>query len=123
MKRVVYKIMDEEDQKKVSLPEAIMLFLYIGGLDLVGLLLIFFALDDFGIIDILSFPVTQFYFRMKGIKATADLVGNLVELIPYVGALPIRTITLASTIYIANHPKLVSKVSSVAPRGSIAGKI
>ena len=118
--------MDEEDQKKVSLPEAIMLILYIGGLDLVGLLLIFIGLDDFGIIDILSFPVTQFYFRIKGIKATTDLVGNLIELIPYVGALPIRTITLISTIYIANHPKLeklISKASLVSAKGGVAGKI
>src|SRR3989344_7691331 len=105
--------MDEEDQKKVSLPEAIMLILYIGGLDLVGLLLIFIGLDDFGIIDILSFPVTQFYFRIKGIKATTDLVGNLIELIPYVGALPIRTITLLITIYAANHPEKIGAMGSL----------
>ncbi|MEK7481853.1 MAG: hypothetical protein AAB464_00320 [Patescibacteria group bacterium] len=95
----------EEDQKKISLPEIILLNLYIIPLDIVGLVLVFFGLDDFWIIDILTFPVTQFYFRMKGVKAGADLAASIVELIPYVGALPIKSIGMNITIYLANHPK------------------
>ena len=105
----------EEGNKIISLPESILLIMYIGFTDLVGLVLIFFALDDFFILDILTFPVTQFYFRMKGVKGTADLISNGLELIPYLGALPIRTIGLIITIYLANHPeKMQSSHPAVA---------
>ena len=92
-------------EKKISLPETILLTLYIGFTDLIGIALIIFGLDDFWILDIMTFPVTQFYFRMKGVRATADLVANVLELIPYIGALPIRTIGLWLTIYLANRPE------------------
>ncbi len=101
------------EEKKISLPETIMLVTYIGFTDLIGLLLIFFALDDFFILDILTFPVTQFYFRIKGVKGTADLVSNMAELIPYLGALPIRTVGLIITIYLANHPEKIQSIPVV----------
>ena len=101
------------EEKKISLPETIILVTYIGFTDLIGLLLIFFALDDFFILDILTFPVTQFYFRIKGVKGTADLVSNTAELIPYLGALPIRTIGLIITIYLANHPEKIQSIPVV----------
>jgi hypothetical protein len=103
----------DEKEKIISLPEAIILTTYIGITDLIGIVLIFFALDDFFIIDALTFPVTQFYFRIKGVKGTADLISNILELIPYVGALPIRTIGLLITIYMANHPEKLKFVPSV----------
>lgn len=107
--------MEEEGGKKISMVEAILLVAYIGLTDLIGIVLVFFGLDDFFILDILTFPVTQLYFRMKGVKATADLVTNILELIPYLGALPIRTVGLIITIYIANHPKsLASQTAQVA---------
>ena len=105
--------------KKISLPEIILLNLYIIPLDLLGLLLLFFGLDDFWIIDILTFPITQFYFRIKGVKAGADLIASLGELIPYVGALPIKTIGMNITIYLANHPeknKIVGATSAFAKK-------
>lgn len=107
------------EEKKISLPETIILTMYIGLTDLIGIVLVFFALDDFGIIDALTFPVTQLYFRMKRVKGTADLVFNVLELIPYVGALPLRTVGLLITIYIANHPK--SAIGQVAQ--TTGGKI
>jgi hypothetical protein len=103
----------DEEQKKISLPEAIILMLYIVPLDIVGLILVFFGLDDFFILDILTFPVTQFYFRMKGVKSTYDLIAGICELIPYIGALPIKSIGVGITIWIANHPK-VAGVAQVA---------
>ncbi len=92
--------------------------LYIIPLDLVGLLLVFIGLDDFGIIDILTFPVTQFYFRMKGARASADLVASAVELIPYIGALPIKSIGMNITIYLTNNPP---KVLEKLPATKLAG--
>ncbi|PIY59651.1 hypothetical protein COY96_00630 [Candidatus Wolfebacteria bacterium CG_4_10_14_0_8_um_filter_37_11] len=106
------------DDKKISLPEIIMLNLYVVPLDLIGLLLIFVGLDDFGIIDILTFPVTQFYFRMKGAKASADLVASMVELIPYVGALPIKSVGMNITIYLTNNPP---KIMEKLPVAKLAG--
>ena len=99
--------------KKISLPETIILVMYIGFTDLIGLFLLFFALDDFFILDILTFPVTQFYFRIKGVKGTADLITNTAELIPYLGALPIRTVGLLITIYLANHPEKIKSIPAV----------
>lgn len=105
----------DENEKKISLPEIILLNLYIIPLDLVGLALVFLGLDDFGIIDILTFPVTQFYFRMKGAKANADLIASMVELIPYVGALPIKSVGMNINIWIANHPEsTIGKVAQTA---------
>ncbi len=101
----------DEEQKKIELPEAILLLLYIVPLDIVGLILVFAGLDDFFILDILTFPVTQFYFRMKGIKCTYDLVASTLEVIPYVGSLPIKTAGVAITIWMANHPKTVAPVT------------
>jgi hypothetical protein len=108
-----------DEQKKISLPEIIMLNLYVVPLDLIGLLLIFVGLDDFGIIDILTFPVTQFYFRMKGAKAGADLVASMLELIPYVGALPIKSIGMNITIYLTNHPPKIMEKLPVAKLATI----
>lgn len=108
------------EDKIISLPETILLTLYIGFTDLIGIALIFFGLDDFWILDILTFPVTQFYFRMKGVSAAADLAANMAELIPYLGALPIRTIGLLITIYLANHPKTLGAAGKIA--GMAKGK-
>src|SRR3989344_3530689 len=102
--------------KKISLPEIILLNLYIIPLDLLGLILVSFGLDDFWIIDILTFPITQFYFRIKGAKANADLVTSLVELIPYLGgALLIKSIGMNITIYLTNHPEKmpIAKLAAV----------
>lgn len=105
-------------EKKISLPEIILLNLYIIPLDLLGLLLLFFGLDDFWIIDILTFPITQFYFRIKGAKANADLIASLAELIPYVGALPIKSVGMNITIYLTNHPP---KIMENLPISKMAG--
>ncbi|MEK7635898.1 MAG: hypothetical protein AAB405_02290 [Patescibacteria group bacterium] len=105
-------------EKKISLPEIILINLYIIPLDAIGLLLVFFGLDDFWIIDILTFPITQFYFRMIGAKANADLITSLVELIPYVGALPIKSIGVNLTIYFTNHPP---KIMENLPISKMAG--
>ena len=115
----------DEEQKKISLPETIVLMLYIVPLDIVGLILVFFGLDDFLILDILTFPVTQFYFRMKGVKSTYDLIAGICELIPYIGALPIKSIGVGITIWMANHPR-AAQVARVATgklgAAGVAGK-
>lgn len=112
--------MEREQPKKISSSEAIILMSYVGLLDIFGLILVCFLLDDFFILDILTFPVTQFYFRIKGVKSTYDLVASTLELIPYVGALPIKTVGVAITIWMANHPKAaeITKVTAGKVRGT-----
>ena len=106
-------------EKVISLPETILIMEYVILLDLIGIGLAFAALDDFFILDLLSTPVTQFYFRMKGVKSTADLISSGLELIPYVGSLPIKSVGVAITIYMANHPK-VMKVATMGVADKIA---
>lgn len=57
--------------------------------------------------------IVQFWLIMKGVKGLWALAGNLLEFIPYLDALPIRTATLILTIYLANHPK-AAQVAAVA---------
>ncbi|OGY61977.1 MAG: hypothetical protein A2745_01075 [Candidatus Harrisonbacteria bacterium RIFCSPHIGHO2_01_FULL_44_13] len=94
-----------EHQPKISIVEAVFLLMYLGFTDLVGIILVLFAFDDFFIIDALTFPVTQVYFRMKGVKGTADLIANVAELVPYVGALPLRTVGVLIVIWADRHPE------------------
>lgn len=116
----------EDEGPKISGVEAILLVCYVGLLDAIGLILVLFGLDDFFILDLLSFPVTQLYFRMKGVsRAGLDLTTGLAELIPYVGSLPLRTIGVLIIIYSDRRPdswiaKATSKASEVT---SVAKKI
>ena len=121
-----------KQQPKISLPEAFLLTAYIALTDVVGIVLVLFALDDFFIIDAMTFPVTQIYFRMKGVsKAGLDLTMNLAEVIPYVGALPLRTIGVIMVIWADHHPAgVVAQVTQKAaqvtsiknPKGALVAK-
>jgi hypothetical protein len=104
----------DEEKKKIELPETVLLLLYIVPLDVVGIILLLFGLDDFFVFDVLTFPVTQFYFRMKGVKATYDLIAGGLELIPYVGSLPIKTAGVLMTIWAANHPKATAPIARLS---------
>src|SRR3989344_7351510 len=105
-------------EPKIPLPIAFLLVCYIALTDIIGIILVFFALDDFWIIDLLTFPVTQLYFRMKGIGAEYDLTMNLLELIPYVGALPLRTVGVCMVIYADRHPEsqVTKKLQAIAQK-------
>lgn len=95
----VVGIISSKGERKISFLEAVLLVTYIGLTDLVGIILVIFGLDDFFILDLFTFPVTQIYFRFKGIdKAQYDLAMNLLELIPYIGALPLRTFGIIMVI-------------------------
>ncbi|MDO8466989.1 MAG: hypothetical protein Q7S83_02500 [bacterium] len=119
-----------EHEPKISLAEAFLLVAYIGLTDIIGIILVFFALDDFFILDILTFPVTQIYFRIKGVsKAGYDIAMNMAELIPYVGALPLRTIGVLMVISADRNPSgataqitnVASKINIRNPKGSLSG--
>lgn len=104
-----------DNEPKISAAEGLLLLSYIGATDVAGILLLLGGMDDFFILDLLTFPVTQVYFKIKGVKGNYALIANGLELIPYVGALPIRTVGVAATIWADWHPdSAVGKIASAA---------
>lgn len=101
--------------KKISLPEIIIMVILSGGADLfevfvsfIGLMPVIgqtFIFADF-FIGIAVLAIVQFWLIMKGgikfRKQAASLVGNIIELIPFLDILPIRTVTLLISIYLIN---------------------
>jgi hypothetical protein len=83
--------------------------------DLIEFILIFFGLDDFWLSDIYAFSSSQIYLALKGIKPTYALISNTLELIPYGGWLPLRTIGFTITVWVENRPK-IKKGASVAAK-------
>lgn len=97
------------NEPKISISEIVIITPYLILIDVIGILLFIAGLDDFGLLDIIRFPITQLYLRIKGVKGTADLIGNIIKLIPYVGVIPFTFFWMA-TIYIDRHPKLAEKI-------------
>lgn len=112
---------EEQHEPKIPLPEAIFVGMFVALADAFELMLLFFALDDFWISDAIAFPATQIYFRMRGVKGTASLATNVLELFPYIGSLPLRTIGFVMTVWMANHPAAVGALGAVAKGAGGAG--
>lgn len=110
--------MDEAaHQPKISLPEVIfvgtLLFVVPDTLEIVFALV---GVDDFGVSDVIFFPAAQFYLRMKGVRGSYSLVTGGLEVIPYVGALPLRTIGFLITAWLDHHPRAAGAVALVGSR-------
>jgi hypothetical protein len=118
--------MDNRKETKISLAEGLIAGFWFFFLpDLIELILIIFALDDFWISDIYAFSSSQMYLALKGIKPTYALVTNLLECIPWIGALPLRTIGFIITFWIENHPEIKQKIdvaSKATPQQQIKSK-
>lgn len=123
--------MDEEQEKpepKISIIEILIIGPILVIFDIIGILLIFVALDDLFILDILN-GLVVFYFYIRGISATRYLVTSLLELIPYVGVLPNYTLGFILTVYLDRHPKLVktalvaAAVVATLPAGGSGGAV
>lgn len=114
-----------EPRGKISLVEGIIMVMITLTADIIEIILTFFALNPLSIV--IDVPVTfiiQFWLWMKGSKWAWALAGNLIEFIPYVDFLPIRTVTLLITIYLSNHQK-VAKLAAIksGARGGVEGGI
>lgn len=109
----------EEYQPKISIAEMVIITPIFLIFDTIGILLIFVGLDDFFILDAVRFPLSQFYIFMKGLKGTTTLIGNLLETIPYIGALPNSTICWLITIYMDRNPKSLA-AEAIQKAGAIA---
>ena len=77
-------------------------------------------------VDIFVLAITQFWLIMKGgigfRKQATVLVGNLIEFIPLLNVLPIRTAALLVAIYMINHPEIAEKVAGPAGKALKAVK-
>lgn len=98
------------NQSKISVPEAI--FLIIGA--------IFVDVLDFipfvdVIASICSIMIFQIYFLLRGIRGTYSLVGNIIDLVPFIGLLPATTAGVVVTIIIDRNEKLKTTLEGKAP--------
>lgn len=92
--------------KKISLAETVLVMMFVIFIDLLelvlGLLAVGLIINSF--IDLVVGAGIQLWIRLKGIKGASALAGTLIEFIPVVNLLPIRSVTMAITIFIANRP-------------------
>lgn len=110
----------EEQEKPIKLPIAIFLIIITVFFDAIELTLIFIGLDDFFLLDMFAFPTIQISLIIIGalidvnLKWGWSLGGNIIELIPYAGWLPFRTISALLTIFFTNHQKIASIAQKVS---------
>ena len=102
-------------KKKFSFPEALIMLLMTFTADSVEILVM-----TMGVIPIItpisigvSWLINTFvlgalllWFIIKGERGLWAISGSLLEYVPFLNALPLRTATCALAIYIANHPKV-----------------
>ena len=114
--------MDQEP--KISLSEALIVGAVPVFFDVFEIVLLFFALDDFFIFDTIYFPASWLYFRLRGVSAISAVVGNVLEMIPYIGWLPLRTASFIMIVWADHHPRAageIMKVAKVTGVGVVAG--
>ena len=106
-----------EQQPKISTPEAVLILMVTAIADLISIIPLMNWL-----VSVIMFPVTQFYLRLKGIKGMYMLIGNVIEVIPVLSALPGYTVAMAITIYVDRHPQIAAKIQKTASSKSPAIK-
>jgi len=95
---------EKKAQPKINYVEAIFagFFLFV----LPDMIEMTFIGDFFFLTDIFFFPASQLYLYLKGVRFNYVLIGNILEFIPIVGLLPIRTTTFSITVWMEHHPKI-----------------
>ena len=101
-------------EPKITLTEALFIGSFLLLTDIIGIVLVLFGLDDFFILDIVRFPITGFYYWFKGLRMTSMWISNILETLPYVGALPNATIGWIITVWMDRYPETSAKLASVA---------
>jgi hypothetical protein len=74
--------------------------------DIIEFFMLFLVGDSWFLTDIFFFPAEQLYLYLKDVRGNYVLVGNILELIPFVGDLQIRTTTFIITVWVEHHPKI-----------------
>lgn len=111
----------DDAPKKFSFAEALLLLLlniFADGLEMIIILMGVIPIITpivvglAWLINTLVLGIVLFVFIMKGERGLWFLSGSLLEYVPFVNILPLRTVTCAIAIYLANHPKLKSVASA-----------
>ena len=109
-------------EKKIDFVQAFLMLFIAAIADLINIVLIFFALDDFGLIELVTVPLFGLWFYFNGGDWNYALRASLIELVPYLGVLPLYTIFIERAIHRTNHPKekgsaAASKKKSLVMKG------
>ena len=118
----------EEEQKKISLPEGILMLEVVILADAIE---IFVGLTGFGIIigEVSNFAfgaVIEGWLLLKGLRGARNLasmgIGTILDGVS-TSILPVKTITMIITIYLVNNPKILEKAAGVAAIAGAAGAL
>lgn len=109
----------EEYEPKISLVEILLILPCLLILDILEIVVVVVGLDDFWIGDILATPVTL-YLWFKGVSFERYLAAQLLEFLPYIGALPLLSIGFLLVVFLDRNPKLEAAVGTVAAAGGVA---
>lgn len=94
-------------EPKISTAEAILLIIFALIADVINLIPLINILAT-----VITFTLTQLYFRMKGIKATFNMVMQFLEFIPVISALPLTTVGVIVVIILDHNQKAVSDITN-----------
>jgi hypothetical protein len=115
------QVSDEEEgaphKRKINSIIGLFLIAYMLVIDVIGIVLVVFGLDDFFILDVLSWPVTWLYFRIKGVNGAYNNIMSIAEVFPYVGALPLKTLGVILVLWMDRHPD--GKVARSVDKASV----
>ncbi len=112
--------MEQNPEPKINGVEAvfmILLCLFFDALDALATLFdAFVGAGEFIklFINAIASPILYFWITIKGVSPMWTFAGAGLELIPIANTLPIRTLTMAITIYIDRHPQQTEKIQTVA---------
>jgi hypothetical protein len=118
-----------DEQKKFSLPESIILILTCLFADTAELLSYAFSLVPplsplsiafTWLINTFVFGFVYLWLIMKGARGAWFLAGGLLEFIPFVNLLPVKTVTVIIAIILSNNPVLKKTVEIASKKA--AGK-
>lgn len=112
---------EEGPEPKISLPEVILIGAVLALIDLIEVAIVFFGLDDFWILDAVASMIFLYLF-IKGVPPMRQLLCWVVELVPWLGALPLLTVGWGLTVWVDHHPSSAVakgvKVAALAGGGS-----
>lgn len=111
-----------EEEPKFSLVEIILMLMIVIPVDILEVVVAFIiAVPVIGqiavmvmfFVNLIVLAIIQFWLWMKGIRGLWALSAQLLESIPLINALPLRTAGVIATIIIANRPE-AAKVAQIA---------
>lgn len=114
-----------DNQKKISLVEALLIVLFnlfADAVDVAFNLLALVPVVGVGILMVSPFVsasffvINEFWLIMRGgfgfRQQVSVIVGNLLDIIPFLSFLPFKTVSVVIAIYMINHPKAITALSA-----------